>query len=76
MNSFKFYLIVIICNFYVLVHYRAWVKSTLHKFEDTRQEQHPIELVLGKGTSVYPFLVFCLFLFRITPSILSHYKLH
>ncbi|KAJ3696471.1 hypothetical protein LUZ61_000176 [Rhynchospora tenuis] len=30
------------------LHYRAWVKSTLHKFEDTWQEQHPTELVLGK----------------------------
>lgn len=30
------------------VHYRAWTKSTQHKFEDTRQEQRPIELVLGK----------------------------
>uniref|UniRef100_A0A0E0MJL1 peptidylprolyl isomerase n=1 Tax=Oryza punctata TaxID=4537 RepID=A0A0E0MJL1_ORYPU len=30
------------------VHYRAWVQGSLHKFEDTWQEQHPIELVLGK----------------------------
>ncbi|KAF3338617.1 peptidyl-prolyl cis-trans isomerase FKBP42 isoform X2 [Carex littledalei] len=34
------------------LHYRAWVKSTLHKFEDTWQEQHPIELVLGKEKTV------------------------
>ncbi|KAK3119734.1 hypothetical protein QOZ80_9AG0674450 [Eleusine coracana subsp. coracana] len=30
------------------VHYRAWVQGSLHKFEDTWQEQNPIELVLGK----------------------------
>ncbi|KQJ92317.1 peptidyl-prolyl cis-trans isomerase FKBP42 [Brachypodium distachyon] len=30
------------------VHYRAWVQSSLHKFEDTWQEQHPIEIVIGK----------------------------
>ncbi|CAO2140845.1 unnamed protein product [Urochloa humidicola] len=30
------------------VHYRAWVQGSSHKFEDTWQEQHPIELVLGK----------------------------
>lgn len=32
-----------------IVHYRAWTKNTQHKFEDTWQEQQPIELVLGKG---------------------------
>lgn len=31
------------------VHYRAWAEKTLHKFEDTWQEQRPFELVLGKG---------------------------
>lgn len=31
------------------VHYRAWTKSTLHKFEDTWHEQQPLELVIGKG---------------------------
>ncbi|KAJ3679489.1 hypothetical protein LUZ60_017500 [Juncus effusus] len=30
------------------LHYRAWVESTSHKIEDTWQEQHPIELILGK----------------------------
>ncbi|XP_072951097.1 peptidyl-prolyl cis-trans isomerase FKBP42 [Typha angustifolia] len=30
------------------LHYRAWVESSLHKFEDTWQEQRPIELILGK----------------------------
>ncbi|XP_021736171.1 peptidyl-prolyl cis-trans isomerase FKBP42-like [Chenopodium quinoa] len=30
------------------VHYRAWTGSTQHKFEDTWQEQRPIELILGK----------------------------
>ncbi|KAJ0966300.1 hypothetical protein J5N97_027438 [Dioscorea zingiberensis] len=30
------------------LHYRAWVENTSHKFEDTWQEQRPIELVLGK----------------------------
>ncbi|KAM0878373.1 hypothetical protein ACQ4PT_034920 [Festuca glaucescens] len=31
------------------VHYRAWVQSSVHKFEDTWQEQHPVEIVIGKG---------------------------
>ncbi|KAF3498140.1 hypothetical protein DY000_02055891 [Brassica cretica] len=31
------------------LHYRAWTKHTQHKFEDTWQEQQPIEIVLGKG---------------------------
>ncbi|KAJ8476433.1 hypothetical protein OPV22_020160 [Ensete ventricosum] len=30
------------------LNYRAWVKNTSHKFEDTWQEQRPIELILGK----------------------------
>ncbi|XP_074311860.1 peptidyl-prolyl cis-trans isomerase FKBP42 isoform X2 [Silene latifolia] len=30
------------------VHYKAWTESTLHKFEDTWQEQRPVELILGK----------------------------
>lgn len=30
------------------LHYRAWTKSTLHKFEDTWNEQQPVELILGK----------------------------
>ncbi|CAN7060597.1 unnamed protein product [Brassica oleracea var. botrytis] len=30
------------------LHYRAWTKHTQHKFEDTWQEQQPIEIVLGK----------------------------
>ncbi|XP_022998458.1 peptidyl-prolyl cis-trans isomerase FKBP42 [Cucurbita maxima] len=30
------------------LHYRAWTKSTQHKFEDTWNEQQPLELVLGK----------------------------
>ncbi|KAF9593295.1 hypothetical protein IFM89_021051 [Coptis chinensis] len=30
------------------LHYRAWTESTQHKFEDTWQEQRPIEIVLGK----------------------------
>ncbi|KAK9735770.1 hypothetical protein RND81_04G226600 [Saponaria officinalis] len=30
------------------VHYKAWTESTQHKFEDTWQEQRPVELVLGK----------------------------
>nr|CAB3463051.1 unnamed protein product [Digitaria exilis] len=33
------------------VHYRAWAQGSSHKFEDTWQEQHPIELVLGKGAT-------------------------
>lgn len=34
------------------VHYRAWTESTQHKFEDTWQEQRPVELVLGKEKKV------------------------
>ncbi|PKA61701.1 Peptidyl-prolyl cis-trans isomerase FKBP42 [Apostasia shenzhenica] len=30
------------------LHYKAWVEKTLHKFEDTWQEQRPVELILGK----------------------------
>ncbi|KAK0574013.1 hypothetical protein LWI29_016988 [Acer saccharum] len=30
------------------LHYRAWTESTGHKFEDTRHEQQPLEMVLGK----------------------------
>ncbi|PIA48443.1 hypothetical protein AQUCO_01400794v1 [Aquilegia coerulea] len=30
------------------LHYRGWTKSTQHKFEDTWQEQRPIEMILGK----------------------------
>lgn len=30
------------------LHYKAWTKSTQHKFEDTWQEQRPLELILGK----------------------------
>ncbi|KAI4306712.1 hypothetical protein L6164_029966 [Bauhinia variegata] len=30
------------------LHYRAWTESTQHKFEDTWNEQRPIELVIGK----------------------------
>lgn len=38
--------------FVVTVHYRAWVENSSHKFEDTWQEQHPIELILGKGMPI------------------------
>ncbi|KAI3907146.1 hypothetical protein MKW92_034386 [Papaver armeniacum] len=30
------------------LHYRAWTKSTQHKFEDTWNEQRPVELIIGK----------------------------
>ncbi|XP_010916303.1 peptidyl-prolyl cis-trans isomerase FKBP42 isoform X1 [Elaeis guineensis] len=30
------------------LHYRAWVENSSHKFEDTWQEQRPVELILGK----------------------------
>ncbi|KAM7264088.1 hypothetical protein ACFE04_001771 [Oxalis oulophora] len=30
------------------LHYRAWTESTQHKFEDTWQEQQPLEMVIGK----------------------------
>ena len=48
----------------VIVHYRAWTESTLHKFEDTWNEQKPVELVLGKGTCLYDpfFFLFSFFL--------------
>ncbi|KAL2939905.1 Peptidyl-prolyl cis-trans isomerase FKBP42 [Bienertia sinuspersici] len=36
----------------LIVHYRAWTESSQHKFEDTWQEQRPIELVLGKEKKV------------------------
>ena len=50
----------------VIVHYRAWTESTLHKFEDTWNEQKPVELVLGKGTCLYDpfFFFFFLILFK------------
>ncbi|KAF8395842.1 hypothetical protein HHK36_019796 [Tetracentron sinense] len=33
---------------FIEVHYKAWTESTQHKFEDTWQEQRPVELILGK----------------------------
>lgn len=36
-------------TFTATVHYKAWTESTLHKFEDTWNEQRPVEVVLGKG---------------------------
>jgi FKBP-type peptidyl-prolyl cis-trans isomerase len=30
------------------LHYKAWTESTKHKFDDTWQEQQPLEMVLGK----------------------------
>ncbi|CAM8963700.1 unnamed protein product [Rhodiola kirilowii] len=30
------------------LHYRAWTQSTQHKFEDTWNEQQPVELIIGK----------------------------
>lgn len=30
------------------LHYRAWTESTQHKFEDTWNEQRPVEIVIGK----------------------------
>ncbi|MCO5589482.1 hypothetical protein L7F22_043449 [Adiantum nelumboides] len=30
------------------LHYRAWTEMTMHKFDDTFQEQRPLELVLGQ----------------------------
>ena len=44
----------------VIVHYRAWTESTQHKFEDTWNEQRPVELIIGKGMCLYdPFFIFC-----------------
>lgn len=49
----------------VIVHYRAWTESTLHKFEDTWNEQKPVELVLGKGTCSYdPYYYYFFLLFK------------
>ncbi|PNX83640.1 42 kDa peptidyl-prolyl isomerase, partial [Trifolium pratense] len=31
------------------IELRAWAENTEHKFEDTWQEQRPIEMVIGKG---------------------------
>lgn len=39
--------------FFFPVHYRAWTESTQHKFEDTWQEQQPLELILGKGRYMF-----------------------
>ncbi|CAI0442530.1 unnamed protein product [Linum tenue] len=36
------------CLAWIPVHYKAWTESTQHKFDDTRQEQRPLEMVLGK----------------------------
>ncbi|CAB4268134.1 unnamed protein product [Prunus armeniaca] len=33
------------------LHYRAWTQSTRHKFEDTWDEQRPLEMILGKDIS-------------------------
>ncbi|KAM1778308.1 hypothetical protein ACFX12_039818 [Malus domestica] len=30
------------------LHYRAWTESTIHKFEDTWDEQRQLEMILGK----------------------------
>lgn len=30
------------------LHYKAWAENTQHKFEDTWQEQQPLEIVIGK----------------------------
>lgn len=35
------------------IHYRAWTEMTMHKFEDTFQEQRPMELVLGHEKAVH-----------------------
>eukprot|EP00250_Pteridium_aquilinum_P020864 c2496_g1_i1 orf=522-1643(-) len=35
------------------LHYRAWTEMTMHKFEDTFQEQRPMELVLGHEKAVH-----------------------
>lgn len=66
------------------MHYRAWTESTQHKFEDTWNEQHPVELVIGKGVCLINcyyftfyidhifFLIYLIFHcgFRSSPSIL------
>ncbi|XP_038977763.1 peptidyl-prolyl cis-trans isomerase FKBP42-like [Phoenix dactylifera] len=40
--------VFLVVPFDVAVHYRAWVENSSHKFEDTWQEQRPVELILGK----------------------------
>lgn len=35
------------------LHYRAWTEMTMHKFEDTFQEQRPMELLLGHEKAVH-----------------------
>lgn len=44
-----------------IVHYRAWTESTQHKFEDTWQEQRPVEMVLGKGVCLADFNLVSIF---------------
>lgn len=39
----------------MIVHYRAWTESTQHKFDDTWQEQRPLEMILGKGVCLTDF---------------------
>lgn len=53
------------------VHYKAWTESTQHKFEDTWQEQQPLELVIGKGEHC-DFSVFLYFsISRSSPNLLA-----
>jgi hypothetical protein len=47
----------------VIVHYRAWTESSQHKFEDTWNEQRPIELVLGKGICYMTLILFSFLFF-------------
>lgn len=35
------------------LHYRAWTEMTMHKFDDTFQEQRPMELVVGQEKAVH-----------------------
>ncbi|RYR52972.1 hypothetical protein Ahy_A06g027817 isoform A [Arachis hypogaea] len=56
------------------IHYRGWSESTQHKFEDTWQEQRPIEMVLGKAS--HSRIINSLFMHRyLSRTLISKHKL-
>lgn len=54
------------------LHYRAWTEMTMHKFEDTFQEQQPLELVLGHEKTVHRGLAICVASMKAGESALCH----
>lgn len=69
-----FFILIIGISLYLPVHYRAWVENSDHKFEDTWQEQRPIELVLGKGNLHQLLLIWHLYI-SIVPGLFLSDKL-